>query len=160
MGANFRFLVEVRDLLAGQPSIRARISTRHHLSRIGPGESPWAYEGVMVPIPGKLVFMMEVPNPSFEEMGFLFMICQNTPRDRLPGILCSDSSSPEDTPFVKVQPMPAASRVVLARAEGADLGSLLADLQKDAEIPADIIREIENTVHKDTGILMTHSMNL
>lgn len=158
-GNAFRFLIQVSDLDAEHRVIRARLTTWHHLSDVkGTKRSPWAYEGVMVPLPGKLVFLFEVPNPSFEEMGYVFLITQNAPKDSLVGILASDSSSPGNAPFVKVQPLPAAARVLLKKLDEDDPEKLFPRLSYDREIPEEILSRIENTVHKETGILMTHTL--
>ncbi len=159
VGADFKFLIRVGDLDPEHNVIQAKLTTYHHIKSLrDDSESPWAYQGVMIPLPGKLVFMFEVPNPSFEEMSFVFLICQNTPKNRLLGILTSDSSSPEDAPFIKVQPMPAASRVLLRKTESGDEKLLMKELAHGQPIDEKDRQNIQNDIHDETGILMTHSL--
>ncbi len=134
------------------------LTTRNHLEKQGSGDkSPWAYTGVMIPIPGKLVFLFEAPDPSFEEMGFVFIMTQSTPKEHLMGILGTDTSIPDAAPLVGVQPIPAASRILLKKAPGdLDEKSLMELLDYSHEIEPEIMEYIKNEIHEDTGILMTH----
>ncbi len=154
-GAAFRCLIQVDNPDPEHHIIRARLTTFSHLKQYGLMEDrKWAYEGVMIPIPGKLIFMLESPNPSFEDMGFVFIMVQTGTREHLPGILFSDSSVPE-APLMKVQPVPAASRILLRKASN-DLSEeqLMSMLDHQNPIEAEILKIIENEIHPDAGILM------
>lgn len=155
-GAAFRFLVQVHELDPEHQVIRARLTTFTHLKKSGGDPSrKWAYEGAMIPIPGKLIFLLEAPNPSFEEMGFVFVMVQSQPRDRMMGILSSDSSAP-DASSLMVQPVPASARILLRKApEDRAEAELMAELDHDNPIPPDILDMIQNEIHPETGILMT-----
>jgi hypothetical protein len=155
-GAAFRFLVQVHELDPEQQIIRARLTTFTHLRKAASDPSDkWAYEGAMIPIPGKLIFLLEAPNPSFEEMGFVFIMVQSQPRDQMLGILSSDSSAP-DASSAMVQPVPASARIVLQKApDGRSESELMAELDHENPIPEDILRLVRNELHPDTGILMT-----
>ncbi len=157
-GATFRCLVKVEAQDPEVHVIRARLTTRNHMEQSGGrDESRWAYEGVMIPIPGKLIFIFEAPNPSFEEMDFVFMITQNTPKEHLMGIVSSDSSITDAASLLKVQPVPSASRILLKKApDDMDEDALIEQLDYRREIEPEILELIRNEIHEDTGILMTH----
>jgi len=155
-GAAFRCLIHLESPDPDHHVIRARLTTFSHLKKYGHEEDrKWAYDGIMIPIPGKLIFMLEAPNPSFEDMGFVFIMVQTGAREHLPGILFSDSSVPE-APLMKVQPVPAASRILLRKASN-DLSEeqLMSMLDHQNPIEAEILNIIENEIHPDAGILMT-----
>lgn len=156
-GSAFRCLIKVDALETDTQVIRAKLTTRHHVENCDAGESAWAYEGVMVPIPGKLVFIFEAPDPSFENMEFIFIIAQNAPKDHMLGIISSDSSIPDSASMMQVRPIPSASRILLKKAaRDLDENALMDELDYRREIDPEILKVIENEINRDTGILMTH----
>jgi len=155
-GGAFKCLIRVDTFDADAQLIRARLTTRHHLDNCDAGKKTWAYEGVMVPIPGKLIFIFEAPDPSFEEMGFIFIIARNSPKNRMSGIISSDSSIP-DTSMMQVQTIPSAARILLEKVpDKTDEMALIEELRPEHEIDPEILETIKNEVNPDTGILMTH----
>ncbi|MDM8542742.1 hypothetical protein QUF90_16835 [Desulfococcaceae bacterium HSG9] len=159
-GAIFRCLIKVDALDTDFHIIRSKLTTSKYLQKKGDDkENLWAYKGVMVPIPGQLIFIFEAPDPSFEEMDFIFIMTQSRPKDRLMGIVSSASSVSDAAAIMKVQPAPAAARILLQKAPP-DINeeTLMKQLDRNQTTDPQIVRDITNEVHPETGILMSHFM--
>ncbi len=159
-GSIFRCLIKVDALDDDLHVIRSKLTTSNHLEQCGDDrDNPWAYEGVMVPIPGQLVFIFEAPEPSFEEMDFVFIMTQSQPRDHLVGVVSSVSSVSDAAAVMKVQPTPAAARILLQKAPpDMNEANLMQQLAHQQTPDREIARAIANEIHPDTGVLMSHSL--
>lgn len=158
-GSIFRCLIKVDALDADLHVIRSKLTTSKHLEQCGDKrDNAWAYEGVMVPIPGQLIFIFEAPEPSFEEMDFVFIMTQSQPRDHLMGVVSSVSSVSDAAAVMRVQPAPAAARILLQKAPPEmDEAELMQQLLHQQTPDLEIVRAITNDIHPDTGVLMSHS---
>lgn len=161
-GSAYRFLVYIGPYEPEVNVIHAKLTTGNYVKYLSLSGEPdkWAYHGVMVPIPGKLHFILEKKKPSLYEMGLFYLFTQDYPKDHLLGILMADSSTPERAGHQRTKELPCSTRILLEKIHGnPNEGELIQQLRylEPDELEDSVRKEIENEIDEKTGVLMTYS---